>query len=171
VEVVRATRAGLPLEPLHALIGDAIAVGVLEPPDARRCGDVERAIEPEGAFGEHHLVGEDGALLEDPVAVRVLEPEDPVRPLHDLLLDLVVRPRGIGHVEAAELIEVGGDRPQDNGRRRGDLHVEARRRLDGMTLVHELARVCRERAKDDRAHAQLCRRVSHGTFQHPSAGG
>ena len=61
VQVVGAAGQRLALEPLFALVGDAVAVGVGQLPDARRRGDVERAVEPHRAFGEHHLVGEDDA--------------------------------------------------------------------------------------------------------------
>ena len=83
--------------------------------------DVERPVEPHGALGQHHAIGEHRAAIEDAVAVRVLEAQDAVRLLGELLLDLGVRARRLGDVEAALLVEVGDDRPLDE-RRPGDAH-------------------------------------------------
>ena len=113
VQVVGAAGERLALEPFDALVGHAVAVGVGQLPDAGRGRDVERAVVPHRPLGEHHLVGEDGPRVETAVAVAVLQPDDPVRPLGELLLDVVVRARRVGDVEPAVLIERGGDRPID----------------------------------------------------------
>ena len=44
VQVVGAAGQRLALEPLDALVGDAVAIGVGQFPDARRRGDIERAV-------------------------------------------------------------------------------------------------------------------------------
>ena len=60
------------LEPLLTLVGHAVAVGIAQPPDARRCGDVERAVMPQRPLGKHHLVSEHDGVLEPTVAVAIL---------------------------------------------------------------------------------------------------
>ena len=80
------------MEPDFALVGDAVAVGVGELPDARRGGDVERAVVPHGPFGEQHLVGEDGRLVEPAVAVGVLEADDAVGGFCSCTSGLVIGP-------------------------------------------------------------------------------
>ena len=79
VQVVGAAGQRLALEPFDTLVRDAVAVGVGQLPDARRRSDVERSGVPHRTFGEHHLVGEDRALVEPAVAIRVFQPKDPVR--------------------------------------------------------------------------------------------
>ena len=46
VQVVGAKGQGFTVEPDVALIGNAIASGVCQFPDLRRCGDIERSIQP-----------------------------------------------------------------------------------------------------------------------------
>ena len=101
MQVVRAAGQRLALEPLLALVGDAVAIGIGQLPDARRRRDVERSIEPHRPFRQHHLVGEDDALVETAVAVRVFQPDDSVRLVGQLLLDVVVRAGGVGDIQPA----------------------------------------------------------------------
>ena len=119
MQVVGAAGERLALEPLDSLVGHAVAVGIRQLPDARRRGDVERAAVPHRSFGEHHLVGEDGLLVEFSVAVGVFQPDNPMRLLRKLLLDVVVGAGGIGDIEPALVVERGGDRSVDE-RRPGD---------------------------------------------------
>ena len=126
VQVVGAAGERLALEPFLAPVGDAVAVGVGQLPDARRRGDVERAVEPHRPLGEHHLVGEDDALVEAAVAVGVFEADDPVRALFELDLHLLVGSGGVGDVEPALLVEVGDDRPIDERRPGNQLDLESR---------------------------------------------
>src|SRR5205814_1414044 len=100
-------------------IGEAVAVGVGEFPDAGRGRYVKRAGVPERAFGEHHLVGESGGFVEEAVVVGVFEAQDAVRSFFELFLDFVAGTGGVGNVKAALLVEVGGDGSIDQ-RRGGD---------------------------------------------------
>src|SRR5262249_60272237 len=70
MQIVRTSRQRLALEPLAALVGDAVAFRVSELPDAGRRGDIDRAGVPHCPFREHHLIGENGALVEFAIAVR-----------------------------------------------------------------------------------------------------
>ena len=115
VQVIGATRERFTLKPLDPLIGHAIAVGIGQLPDAGGRRNVERSVVPHGSLGEHHLVGEDRPRFIAAVAVTILEPDDPVRPLGKLLLDVIVRARGIADVKPALLVESGGDGPIDQG--------------------------------------------------------
>jgi len=61
------------------LVGDAVAIGVLETPDARGRSDVQRAVVPRASHRKRHLVREHDALVETPVAVGILEHAHGVR--------------------------------------------------------------------------------------------
>src|SRR4051794_41704683 len=63
MQVVGATGECSAFEPFFAFVGDTIAVGIGELPDTRRRGNVERAVEEERTFGEHHVVGEHSAFV------------------------------------------------------------------------------------------------------------
>src|SRR5262249_41523317 len=93
MQVVGASGKRLALEPLRALVGHAVTVGVGQLPDAGRGRDVERAVVPEGPLGKHHLVRKDRALVEPAISVAVYEPDDAMRLLSELLLHLVVGAR------------------------------------------------------------------------------
>ena len=125
MQIVGAAGECLAVEPHLALVGHAVAVGVGELPDLRRGGDVERAVEPERALGEHHFVGKDGALVELAVAVRVHEADDAVRFVGELLFDLVVRARAVGDVEFARVAKGHGDGPVHERRAGGEFHGQA----------------------------------------------
>ena len=124
MQIVGTARQGFAPEPFLALVGHAVAVGVRQFPDARRRRDVQRPVEPHRAFRQHHLVGEDHAAVEAPVAVRILEAHDPMRPVGELPLHPVVRSRGICDIQPAEVVEVGDDRTVDEGRTRHTLDLE-----------------------------------------------
>ena len=113
VQVIGAIGQGLGIKPFHPLVRDAVAVGVGELPDAWRCGHVNRAIVPEHAFGEHHFVGEDGARVVAAIAIRIFQAKDAVGALRELLLDRVIRSRGLGHVQPAVVVHVHDHRPLD----------------------------------------------------------
>ena len=61
-----------------ASVGHAVAVGVGQLPDAGRRRDVERAVEPDAALREGHLVGEHAGLVVNAIAVGVGEEEHAV---------------------------------------------------------------------------------------------
>ena len=98
VHVVRAAGQSLALEPFFALVRHAVAVGVRQFPNAGGSADIERAVEPHRPFREHHLVREHRALIEEPVAIGVLQAHDAMRFLRQLFIHLVVGARGIGHI-------------------------------------------------------------------------
>ena len=127
MQIVRAAGERLALVPFLAAIGDAVTIGIGQLPDARRRGDVERPVEPHRPLGQHHPVGEDDADIEAAVAVRVFEPDDSMRSVRQLLLDAVVRSRGVGHVQAALVVEVRDDWPVDERRPGRALDFEAGR--------------------------------------------
>ena len=79
VQIVGAAGERLRPGTIPRAVGDAVAVGVGQLPDARRRRDIQRSVEPHRAFRQHHLVGEDDARVEAAVAVRVFEPDDAVR--------------------------------------------------------------------------------------------
>ncbi len=119
VQIVGAPGQRLSLEPLLAPIGDAVAIRVSEFPDARRRGDIERAVEPHRSFGKHHAIGKHHARVEAAVAVRVFEAHDPMRSIGELLFNAIVRAGGIGDVQPSVVVEVRHHRPVDE-RRSGD---------------------------------------------------
>ncbi len=126
VQIVGAPGEGLSLEPFLTPIGDAVAVGIRQLPDAGGRGDVEGAVEPHRAFGEHHAVREHDALIEAAITVAVFEADNAMGALFELDLDLRIRAGRVGDVEPAPLVEVGDDRPIDEGRPGHQLDLEAR---------------------------------------------
>ena len=143
VQIVRATRQRLAVEPRLALVRDAVAIRVGELQNLRRRGNVERAAKPHRAFGKHQPVGENCALIETPVAIAVREPHDAMRLVGELLVGLVVRAAGVGNVEPPLLIEIAGDRAIDEWRAGDEFHDEAvgnRERLRAEFEVRSLHR-------------------------------
>ena len=140
VQIVRAACQGLPLEPLAALVGHAVAFGVGQLPNTGRRGDIDRAGVPHRPFREHHLVGEDGALVEFAVAVGVFQSQNPVRSFLELLLHILIRTGRIGDVEPPLFIEVRGDRPIHQRRPGGQLDLEAGRQREGVAIQFDLLR-------------------------------
>ena len=69
---------------------------------------------------EGHLVGEDGAFVEDAVLVGVLEHEDAVGRILFELLFVPVKTGSIADEEAALVIEAAHDRMRDQRRRGGN---------------------------------------------------
>ncbi len=125
VDVVGAAGERLALEPLFALVGHAVAVGVGEFPDAGGRADKERAIEPHQALGQHQLVGVDGALVIDAVVVGIFQADDAVGLVDDLFGDRIIRAGRLGHVQSAAVVEVGHDRPLDQRRPGGQFERES----------------------------------------------
>ena len=124
MKIVGATGEGLAREPLLPPVGDAVAIGIRQLPDAGRRRHVERAVEPEGALGNHHAVGERRAPVETSVSVRVFQALDAVRFLLQLLLHRVVGTGGLGHVEPSLLVEIDGNGTFHQRRPGDELHLE-----------------------------------------------
>ena len=78
MQVVGDPREREPRDQFGAAIGDAIAIDVLQLPEARRRRGVDRAVVPEDALGERQAVGEDGAPVEAAITVGVLQAADDV---------------------------------------------------------------------------------------------
>ena len=125
VQIVGATGEGLAGEPFLPLVGDSIIVGIGQLPDAGGRRHVERAVEPEGALGDHHAVGKRSAPVIAAVTVRVFQALDAVRFLLQLLLHRVVGTGGFGHVEPALLVEVGGNGAFHQRRPGDELHLKS----------------------------------------------
>jgi hypothetical protein len=127
VQFVRTAGERFALKPFDAFIRDAVIVRVGELPDARRRGDVQRPVQELRAFRKHHPVGEHCAPVEFAVAILVLEPHDAMRPLLQLLFHLVVRPRRLGNVQPALVIERRHNWPLGHRRTRHELDRKAGR--------------------------------------------
>ena len=125
MQVVGAAGERLAREPLDSLVGHAVAVGIGQLPDGGRGGDIERAGVPHRSLGEHHLVGEDGSLVEFSVAVAILQPDDPVGFFRELFLDVVVGAGRVGDIKTSLVVERGGDRAVDQRRPRDPLDRES----------------------------------------------
>ena len=141
MQVVGAAGERLAREPLDPLVGHAVAVGIGQLPDGGRRGDVERAGVPHRPLGEHHLVGEDGLLVEFSVAVAVFQPDDPVGLFRELLLDVVVGAGRVGDIETPLVVERGGDRPVDQRRSRDPLDRESLGNRERPAVELDLARM------------------------------
>ncbi len=74
---------------------------------------------PDDTLGRGHLVREDVALVEPSIAIGILEPRDAVRRVLGQVVSRWIVAGGIGHVEAAAIVEAGEHRVRDQ-RRPGD---------------------------------------------------
>jgi len=140
VDVVGAPRQCASFDPLLALIGDAVAVGVGEPPDARRARDINGAGVPEAALREHYFVGEHDRLVEAAVAIGVFEAADAVGGIEDLFVGFFVRAGGIGDIKPALVIEAGADGSFDEGRTGDEFDIEAVWDGEGLAGKSEFSR-------------------------------
>ena len=125
VQVVGTAGERFALEPLLALVGHAVAVGVRQPPDARRRGDVKRPVVPQRALGKHHPLGKHNGMIELAVTVAILQADDTMRLFRELFLDRIIRSRRVGDVQPALFIERGRDGAIDQRGPRDALHREA----------------------------------------------
>ena len=157
MQVVGAAGERLAREPLDPLVGHAVAVGVGQLPDGGRRGDVERAAVPHRPLGEHHLVGEDGLLVEFAVAVAVFEPDDPVGLLRELFLDVVVGAGRVGDIKTPFVVKRGGDRAVDERRPGDPLDRESLGNRERPAVELDLARLARgrEQGRDDRESGEV----------------
>ena len=71
---------------------------------------------PEHAFGEHHLIGENDALVEVTIAICVIQTKNAMRTLLQLDLDFLVRSARIGDVEPPPLVKVAAYRAVNHWR-------------------------------------------------------
>ena len=145
MQVVGAAGERLAREPLDSLVGHAVAVGVGQFPDGGRRGDIERAVVPHRSLGEHHLVGEDGPLVEFSVAVAVFQPDDPVGFFRELLLDVVVGAGGVGDIQTSLVVERGRDRAVDQRWPRDPLDRESLGNRERPAVELDLARLAHGR--------------------------
>ena len=118
---------GRPGEAVHdelALLGDAVVVRIGELPDAGRRGDEEATVGPAAALRHGEFIREDGAALEYPVAVPVLEHEDAVREDGFELLRAPIYASGVAHEEAATVIDASHSGIGYHWRGGGDDHFK-----------------------------------------------
>jgi hypothetical protein len=101
-----------PGEERLALVGPAVAVGVLEEQHVRGLRDEEAAVDVAEARRDAQVLGEDGLLVGLAVAVGVLDDRDPVAP-HAPGLHLVRVVDRLGDVEATEVVPGHRDRLAD----------------------------------------------------------
>ena len=150
MEIICAAGERLTLKPFLAFVRRPIAVSIGEFPDARRRGDVERALEPETALGEHQLVGEDHLLVEDAVAIRVLQAQHAMRFVGELLFNLVVGAGGIRDVKPALLVEIRLDGPRRERGRGCHLDGKAIRQREMMRADRERRGGCAQRGCEEK---------------------
>src|SRR5262249_12987828 len=106
-------------------------VAVLQSPEAWWGCREDSPVVPEDALGIRQLVREDGALVEAPVAVRILEPADAVGRVPAEVVARGLVARGVGHVEAAAIVEAGEHRMRDQWRPGDALRDKARWDTEG----------------------------------------
>ena len=100
-----------------ALVGYPVIIGVLQPPEIRGGDDVEGSIVPEAALRHGHPVSENGALVEDAVAIGVAEAaNEPWKFLLDLLAGREVAAVAFRHIKPALVIEAGHHGILEKGR-------------------------------------------------------
>ena len=116
MQVIGTAIQGLAVEPDLAFVSHPVVIGVRQLPDLWRCTDVDRPLMPGAAFREHHAIRKHDALVEDPVAIDVFQPEDAVRLVLQLDLDRIVGTAGVSNIEPAAVIKVGADRAANKWR-------------------------------------------------------
>jgi hypothetical protein len=83
----------------------AVAVRVLQSPDAGGRGHVQRAVVPARAHGERKPVGEDAGGVEPAVAVGVLQHEDAMGPLAEQAFGVEIDAGGFADVEPPAFVK------------------------------------------------------------------
>ena len=111
------------------LLCDAVVVAVSELPQSGRRADVEAAVQPARALRKGHLVGEDGAFVEDAVLVGVFEHENAVRRIRFELRLVPVHAHAIADEHTPTVIEAAHDRMRDERRSGGELQRVAGRQV------------------------------------------
>src|SRR5439155_16027290 len=129
------------LEPLAALVGDAVTIAVRELPDAWRRGHVQGARRPHHAFRKHHAIGEHRSAVEAASAVAVFEAQNAMRLLLQLYVHFIVGPGGIRDIEPFLGVKVRDDRPVDEWRSGDELDLETHGQRKGVTIQLDL--MCR----------------------------
>jgi hypothetical protein len=143
VQIVGTSSQGATNEPLCPPIGHPVAISVLELPNAGRSRAVDRAVVPEQSFGKHHLVREHDALVVDAISIDIRQADNPVRPLRQLLLDLVIHAGRVCDVEMPGFVAIGHDRPVDERRSGHQFDLESRRQGEGVLANLDDTLICR----------------------------
>ena len=123
-----------------ALVRDQVAVRVAVAEEVRRAADVHPLADEGDAERGHELLvlGEHGARVRGPVAVRVLEDHDPVAAL-ELEALVPVAPAAVvdrlGHPDPPRAVDVDGGRVVDQGRLGPELHPAALGRDEALRQV------------------------------------
>ena len=115
VQVIGTTGQGFPIKPDVTLLRDPVAISIGEFPDLGRSRHVKRAFMPEAALREHQVFCEHGALVEDPIAIGVGQPQHAVRLFFQLLGGGLIAAGGFGQVEPSLVIKTGFNRPFHKG--------------------------------------------------------
>ena len=72
---------------------------------------------PQRTLRKNHLVGEDGALVEDSVAIRVFQSAHGVRKLRFKVFAREIQPGVLGNVQPPPVVEAGHEWMADEWRR------------------------------------------------------
>lgn len=116
MQVVGHSGVGKTRDQFFALFGEAVAVGILQTPEAGGRGAVHGAVVPRNALRKHQLVGIYGALVEAAIAVRVFEQADLVRRIAGQLGAAQVHAGRIANVEPPTIVKGRQHRTLDQRR-------------------------------------------------------
>jgi len=105
VQVVGASRERLPIEPDRPFLRGTVAIAIVELQNLRRHGNIDRTLMPEHAFWKAKAFRKDHAAVENPIAIRVLQPQQPVRSLRPLHFRRLIRTRDLCHIKPSAVVE------------------------------------------------------------------
>ncbi len=86
-------------------VRDAIAVGVLQPPEIGRRRNINRTVVPDDALWENHFIREHRALVKNAIAIRVFETADAVRRIFQKFRSGKIRAGGICDIQTPAIIK------------------------------------------------------------------
>ena len=136
MQIVGATRQGLAIKPHFPFFGNPIVVRIREFPNLRRSGHIDRAFMPKDAGGKHQSIREDGFMIENSIAISILQPQYQMGLFPQLIFHGFIRPRGFGNEETAFVIEAGLHRAGNQWHSCRHLERVAFRNLEGKAVDH-----------------------------------
>ena len=137
-------------ENLLALVRDSVVIGVFKSPKVGRGDDVEGALVPEPAFRHGHLVREDGAPIENAIAIGV---DQTANEAGQYLLDLCpggqVASVTFRDVETTPIVEACHHGIAHERRGGGQRYLKSIRNGEWWRSKHDSLVLCRERQRPE----------------------
>ena len=105
MQIVGTPRERLPIEPDRPFLRGTVTIAVAELQNLRRHGNIDRTLMPEHALRKAKAVRKDHTAVENPIAISVLQPQQPMRSLRPLRFRRLIRPRNLRHIKPTPIIK------------------------------------------------------------------